>query len=65
MEVAAMFNPRIQIGDIKPLAPVWPQRSIDKSKRKDNESNQNDKQKNRQTRDENDEQDGHSVDEYV
>jgi len=60
-----MLNPRIQIGDIKPLTPVWPQRSIDKARRKDNEPNQNDKQRNKQSRDENDEQDGHSVDEYA
>ena len=60
-----MFNPRVQIGDIKPLAPVWPQRSIDKAKRKDHEPKQNDRQRNRQSRDDNDGQDGHSVDEFA
>jgi hypothetical protein len=65
MEVAAVVNPRIQIGDIKPLAPVWPQRSIDKAKRKDNEPKQDDRQKNRQSRDEDNDRDGQSVDEYA
>jgi hypothetical protein len=60
-----VFNPRIQIGEIKPLAPVWPQRSTDKTKRRDNEPNQNDRQRNRQSHDVDDEQDGHSIDEYA
>ena len=65
MEVAVVFNPRIQIGDIKPLAPVWQQRSNDKTKRKDNEPQQNDRQRNRHSRDEDNDRDGQSVDEYA
>ena len=60
-----MFNPRVQIGDIKPIGSVWPQRSIDKVKRRGNESKPDDEQGNRQSRDDDDDKDGPSFDEYA
>ena len=60
-----MFHTRIQIGDIKPLAPIRPQRSSDKAKRKEYEPKQDNRQRNRQARDEDHDQDGHSIDEYA
>jgi hypothetical protein len=60
-----VFNPLSQVGDVKPLGPVWPQRSIDKVKRKENEAGQDDEQRNKQSHDERDNDDGHSVDEYA
>jgi hypothetical protein len=60
-----MFNSRVQVGDIKPLGPVWPQRSIDKVKRRDNEPKRDDEQRNRQSHDEDDDKDGHAFDDYA
>lgn len=60
-----MFNPHVQVGDIKPLGPVWPQQSVDKIKRRENEPDREDEQRHKQSHDENDHKDGHSVDEYA
>ena len=60
-----MFNSRVQVGDIKPLGPVWPQRSNDKVKNRGNEPKQDNEQRNKQSRDEEDDQDGHSFDDYA
>lgn len=58
---------RVQIGDIKPLGPVWPRRSIDIVKRKDFEQNRDDEQRNKHSRDEDDDEDkdGHAIDEFA
>lgn len=65
VEVAAVLNPRVQIGEIKPLGPVWPQRSIDKVKRGDSDPQRGDEQRNKQSQDEKDDKDDCSVDEYA
>ena len=60
-----VLNPRVQIGEIKPLGPLWPQRSIDKVKRRDNEPRKDEEQRNRQSHDQSDDKDGYSIDEYA
>ena len=60
-----MLNSRVQIGEIKPLGPVWPQRSIDKVKRRDTGPRGDDEQRNKQSQNENDDKDDCSVDEYA
>ena len=61
-----VFNPRIQVGDIKPLGQVWPRRPIDRVQRKENKSESNEEQRNKQSQEQNkNEDDGHSIDEFA
>jgi hypothetical protein len=60
-----VFSPRVRIGDIKPLGPIWPQRSIDKIKRKDNEPGREDERRDKHPQNEDDDKGGHVVDEYA
>ena len=61
-----VFNPRIQVGDIKPLGPVWARRPIDRVQRKENKSESNEEQPNKQSQEQNkNEDDGHSIDEFA
>ena len=54
-----MFNPRIQVGDVKPLG-------IDRVQRKENKSDSNEEQRNKQSQERNNnENDGHSIDEFA
>ena len=60
-----MLRSRVQVGDIKPIGPVWPNRSIDRVKRQEKESKREDEQQDRQSRDEDKDKDGSTVDEYA
>ena len=60
-----MISERVQIGDIKPLGSVWPERAIKKVKREEKESTREQERGNGQAHDENDGKDDHAVDEYA
>ena len=60
-----MFNPRVQIGDVKPLRPIVPQRSIDRVKNKDNDLKREEEKQRRRLRENDNEEDGNSIDEYA
>lgn len=60
-----MFDHRVQIGDVKPLKPVWPQGRIEKLRRNGDAPDRDEEQRNRESRDEDDDKDGHFVDEYA
>ena len=60
-----MFSPRVQVGDIKPLGPVWPKLPAERMRRDGNPPKREDERRNRQNRDEDDDKDGRSIDEYA
>ena len=60
-----MLRSRVQVGDIKPIGPVWPNRSIDRVKHQDKDSKRDDEQRDRRPRDEDEDKDGSTVDEYA
>ena len=60
-----MYNYRIQIDEIRPLRPVWPQPPVDKVKPKDNDARREDDQSRGQPRDDDHDKDGRGVDEFV
>ena len=60
-----MISPRVQVDDIKPPGPVWPQRSIDKLKPRDKEQKRDGEKRDTGSHDENGNKDGHSIDEYA
>jgi hypothetical protein len=61
-----MLNFMVQTGDVKPLGPIWPKLPTEQRIKRDrNGSKQEDERSNRKDRRQGDNEDGHSIDEYV
>lgn len=61
-----MFNFMVQTGDLKPLGPIWPKLPTEQRVKRDRSgSKQEDQRNKRKDRGQDENEDGHSVDEYV